>query len=173
MFKKLNIKSTLISGTIAGLLFSIPVYIYIQFASFRESWLLYTGSFLFVIVIWIHTIRDNKQRAQNESTVSLIFNSLMATLAGIIFSCLTCFILLVVLIPGYLDNGTPAKVMTFEPVNIIKDKTDGLSFLVFMAATVVNFCVGLFAGMVLPFYTKQNQTRDTREPVPLHEHGMK
>ena len=97
----------------------------------------------------------------------------MATLAGIIFSCLTCFILLVVLIPGYLDNGTPAKVMTFEPVNIIKDKTDGLSFLVFMAATVVNFCVGLFAGMVLPFYTKQNQTRDTREPVPLHEHGMK
>jgi len=75
-------------------------------------------------------------------------------------------------VPGYLSSSHP-KTLVEEPVNIIHDKTDGLSFMVFMAATVINFSVGSFTGIVLPFYLKKNQTMDPRVPTPLHNRGDK
>lgn len=173
MFKKIDIRSTLISATIAAVLYSTLAGIFIYLASYRYSSLLYFGSVLFGIVMWIHTIRDNKKRGENESTVALIFASNMTTVAGVIISCLICFCLLAILVPGYLSSATPDKTFVGEPVNIIKDKTDGLSFEVFMSATIINYSVGAFVGLILPFYSKRNQTRDSREPTPLHQQGTK
>lgn len=172
MFRKLNKRSTLISGAIAGILFCIPAFIYIRSANYEQSWMLYMGSFLFMIVIWVHTMLDSKKRDDNESTVALVFASHMATIVGIIISCLICFFLLSLFVPGYLSSSHP-KTLVEEPANIIHDKTDGLSFSVFMAATVINFSVGSFTGIVLPFYLKKNQTRDPRVPTPLHNRGNK
>jgi hypothetical protein len=173
MLKKLNIKLTLISGAIAAILFIIPVYIYIRRADYQQSWLLYLGSIMFMIAMWVHTIRDSKQRGNNESTVALVFASHMATIAGIIFSCLLSFLLLLVFIPGYVQPGDTGKTLVEEPANTIHDKTDGLSFNIFMAATVINFSVGSFTGIILPFYLKRNQTRDNKAPTPLHQRGDK
>ena len=126
-----------------------------------------------MIVIWVHTMLDSKKRDNNESTVALVFASHMAVLVGIIVACIICFLLLSIMVPGYLSSSHPEKTLVDEPVNIIHDKTEGLSFIVFMAATVVNFSVGSFTSIVLPFYLKKNQTRDPRIPTPLHNRGGK
>jgi len=173
MLRKVNIFRTVISGLIAAALFSILVYVFISDNTYTNSWLLYFGSFLFLVVIWIHTIRENKKQSENESTVALVFISHMATIAGIIFSVVLSFLLLSLLVPGYLDQGNADQVMRQEPANVIKDKTDGLSFQVFFAATVINFAVGSFAGIILPFYSKRNQTKDPKDPSPLHNYGVK
>lgn len=171
LLNKVNIRATLITGVIAAFLFSIPVFIYLNEATYRSSWLLYSGSFLFLIVIWLHTFFDSQRRQHNESTVALVFNSHLATITGIIFSCLLCFLLLVIMVPGYLSPGMADKIQTGEPVNTIKDKTGGLSFEVFMAATFINFSVGSFTSIVLPFSLKRNQAKDAKEPTPLHQRG--
>ncbi len=173
MFKKVNFFATLVTSLAGGVLFSVPVFFFIRDNAYTESWLLYLGSFLFLTVIWIHTVRENKKRREDESTVALIFISHVATIAGIIISCIICFLLLVTMVPGYLDSGMADKVLTGEPANTIKDKTDGLSFDIFFAATVINFAVGSFAGIILPFYTKRTQTKDSKEPTPLHQYGVK
>jgi hypothetical protein len=173
MFKKIDIRSTLIAASIAAIFYSIMAGIYIYQARYTDSWLLYFGSIMFGIVMWVHTVRDNRKRGENESTVALIFASNMATVAGVVISCFICLLLLIILVPGYLGYGMADKTLTDEPVNIIKDKTDGLSFEVFMTATIVNYSVGAFVGLILPFYSKRNQTRDTREPTPLHQRGAK
>jgi hypothetical protein len=173
MFRKIDFKSSIISATIAAVLFCIPVYIFIQRADYRESWLLYMGSFLFFIVMWIHTLHDSKKRQDNESTVALVFASHVVTIMGIVIAAFLSFLLLVMLVPGYLDSGMAEKQLTNEPVNIIHDKTDGLSFEVFFAATIINFSVGSFTGIVLPFYTKRNQVTDKKDPAPLHQRGAK
>lgn len=173
MLQKVNIRATIITAIIAALVFCVPASIYISRASYRDTWLLYLGSFLFFITIWVHTMMDSLRRKNNESTVALIFASHMATIAGIILSCLACFILLTVMVPGYLQPGMADKVLTGEPANTIIDKTDGMSLDIFMAATIINFSVGSFAGIVLPFYMKRNQTRDRRRPTPFHNKGMK
>jgi hypothetical protein len=172
MFKKLNIRTTLIAGTIAGILFSIPALIYIRSANYEKSWLLYVGSFLFMITQWIHTILESKRRENNESTVALVFASHAATMVGIVVSCILSFLLLSLFVPGYLSSSHP-KTLTEEPVNIIHDKTEGLSFSVFMAATAINFSLGFFTAIVIPFILIKNQTRDSRIPTPLHNRGSK
>ena len=173
MFKKVNIGTTLVAGITAGVLFSIPVFFYIQSARYSDSWLLYLGSFLFLSVIAIHTYRDNLNREKNESTIALVFASHMATLVGIICACLLSFTMLWAMVPGYLEAGAADKALTGEPINTIRDKTDGLSIDVFMAATLINFSVGSIVGIVLPFYTKRNQTKDNREPTPFHQKGTR
>ena len=173
MWKKLNLRATLIAGALAAFLFSIPAFFYIRSSNYNLTGLLYVGSFLFMAVIAIHTLRDNKKRAENESTVALVFNSHMATITGVIISCILCLIMLVFMVPGYLEPGMADKVLTNEPANTIKDKTDGLSFDVLLAAALINFSVGSFVGIILPFYSKRNQTRDSREPTPLHQEGSK
>jgi hypothetical protein len=170
MLKKVNVRRTLIASLAASLLFAISVIFYIHFNTYRQTWLLYLGSFLFFVVIWIHTIRESKLRTQSESTVALAFVSHVATLSGIFLSCIWCFIILSLMVKGYLHSGNAAHPMTDEPANVIKDKTDGLSFQVFFAATIINFSVGSFTGIVLPFYTKRNQTRDNEAPTPLHQY---
>lgn len=173
MFRKIDVRSTAIAATIAAVLFSLMACVYILNANYTMSWLLYIGNVLFGIVMWIHTLRDNKKRGENESTVALVFSSHVATIAGIILSCVLCFLLLVILVPGYLGGGMADKTLTNEPVNIVKDKTDGLSFEIFLAATIINFSAGSFTGIILPFYSKRNQTRDQRDPAPLHQKGTK
>ncbi len=173
MLRKVNIFRTLITGLIAGGVFAIPVYLFIRDNTYTNSWILYIGSFLFMVVVWMHTMHENKKRKEKESTVALVFVSHMATLAGVIFSVVFSFILLSLFVPGYFDQGNADQLMRQEPANVITDKTDGLSFQVFFAATVINFSVGSFVGIILPFYAKRNQTRDPKDPSPFHHYGVK
>jgi riboflavin transporter FmnP len=169
MFKKINWPRTLISGSLAGILFCIPVYFFIKDATYQESWLFYVGSFFFLIVIAAHTLVENKLRGQNESTVALVFASHVATIVGVIVAIILCFFLLVIFVPGYLSAGNTAKTLINEPSNTILDKTNGLSFKVFMCATILNFSAGSFASIIFPFAAKKNQTKDSREPTPLQQ----
>ena len=173
MFKKVDLQATLQYGAIAAVAFCIPVFFFIQQAKYAGAWLLYLGSFLFMSIVAFHLIKDSKKRGDNESTAALVFASHMVTIAGIIIACVICFLLLSIFIPGYLGKGMADKLLTGEPANSLKDKTDGLSIDVFMAATIINFSVGSFVSIIFPFYLKRNQTRDDREPKPLHQQGRK
>ena len=174
MLKKVNLVTTLTAAAIAALLFCIAVFAYIRQADYNQTWLLYLGSFAFMVVIWVHTMRDSKKRANNdESTVALVFASHVATILGVVISVLVSFILLSVFVPGYLEAGNTAKALEQVPANMVHDKTEGLSFIVIMAASVINFAAGSFGGIILPFYLKRNQTRDSKTPTPLHQRGMK
>jgi len=173
LLRKIDVIRTIKFAFIAAVAFIIPVFFFVKDSLYRESWLLYLGSFLFLIIIWIHTLSENKRRGENESTVTMVFISHAATITGIVLAALLSFILLSLMVPGYLASGPPDRLMTGEPANIIKDKTGGLSFEVFFAATVINFAVGSFSGIILAFYSKRNQTNDRKDPSPMHNYGVK
>jgi hypothetical protein len=173
MFRKVNFRLSLLSASFAALLFCIPVFFYIQSANYKSSWLLYLGSFAFMTVIWIHTMIDSKQRGNNESTVALIFASEVTTVIGILLTVVLCLLMMLLYVPGYFGSSSTEVVLRDTPANTIKDKTNGLSFELFTAATLINFFVGSFAGVILPFYMKRPQTQDPKEPTPLHHHETK
>ena len=169
MFRKIIWRSTLISSIIAATLFCIPAGLYIYYADYSMSWILYLGSVLFFFTIAIHTYSDSKKRGGNESTVALVFSSHVATICGVILATSVCFLLLTLLIPGFLHTGPADKILEKAPANTINGKTNGLGLYVFIASTVINFSGGSFASITIPFYAKRNQTKDNREPVPLHQ----
>lgn len=171
-FRKLDKRAALLAGLSAGIAFCIPVFFYIQFAQYRNSWLIYLGCFLFFAIMWMHTLAESKKRGNNESSVALIFAAHVATVAGILVAVCGSFALLSIMIPGYLTDANPSKTLTGEPTNVILDKTNGLSFQIFLAATFINFSVGSFSAIVLSFTAKRDQKKDNRDPAPLHQQGQ-
>jgi hypothetical protein len=173
MFRKVNWKHSLTFGGIAGLLFCIPAFVYIQRASYNDSWLLYLGSMLFFLVIVADILVFNKKRGGNDSTVAMVFESHMTTLIGVLTSLLICLILLMIMVPGFFHSGMADKQLTDAPANTIHDKTNGLNFKVFALALIANFSFGSFASIIFPFTAKRNQMGDRRDPAPLHQAGRK
>ncbi|MEO7522634.1 MAG: hypothetical protein ABIT58_00990 [Ferruginibacter sp.] len=170
MFKKINWKHSLVSACIASFLFCTCAFIYIQKANYTVSWVLYLGSLLYFFTIATVTVIDNNNRGGNESTIAMIFASLVITIAGIILSVVVCLILLSVLDHGSIGFGRAARTMTENPPASIQGKTGGLVFRTMFAAVVLNFFGGTFAGVTIPFYSKQNQTIDDKAPTPLEKH---
>ena len=169
MFKKIDWVSTFKWASFGALLFCVPAFIYIIHADYTLSWILFLGSVLFLFVNAFHNVVESKKRGGDESTIALVFAAHVTTIAGILLACLVCFILLVILVPGYLEAAPAEKLLTKEPASMVMDKTNGLSFNLFISATVLNFAGGSIAGITVPFYAKRNQTKDNKEPVPLQQ----
>ena len=93
----------------------------------------------------------------------------IATITGVVISVVLSFLLILIFVPGFLDQPVPDKVLRSEPSNVIKDKTEGLAFMIFMTATVGNFSAGSFVTIIFPFSLKKDQTKEkvTREQREL------
>lgn len=173
MFRKVNWAHSLTYGIVGAVLFSIAALIFIQRASYTDSWLLYVGSMAFFITMIVGLISYNKKRGGDESSAAMVFQGHITTIVGVLASLLICFLLLTIFVPGYLGAGDTAKQLTDEPANTVHDKTNGLGFKVFVLALLANFIFGSMASIIYPFTAKRNQTGDKKDPAPLHQQGVK
>src|SRR5215203_4843772 len=110
---------------LGAIAYCVPVVFYIYDATYRQTWLLFLGVFFFLIVSIIHTLQDSRKRRHNVKTFRLMYDSHVITIISIVITVILCFILMAVLIPGYVGNGQPAKALTDNPPNDVFDKTNG------------------------------------------------
>jgi hypothetical protein len=161
MNKPFNPKPYLIYGLLAAVVYCIPVTVFLSDPEYSQGWLLYLGNLLFLFVIVAFLFAFNRKRSENAATLAMLTAGHIATLFGIVISCVLAFLLLVIMVPGYLGAGEADKVLTNEPANITYDKTRGLSFMVFATAIIGNFAAGSFVSIIFPFALKADQTRET------------
>ncbi len=162
MFKAINFRLSLVVASLAALLFCIPAFFFTQSADYKSYWLFYLGSFVFMEVIWKHITIDSRQRDNNAAAGTLIFVSEVTTVMVIFLTIALCRLMMLLFVPGYF-KGNISQVILREPAsNTIHDKTERLSFELFTAATLINFFVGSFAAVILPFYLKRNQKSNTK-----------
>lgn len=160
MKKPFNSKPYLFYGLLGAVAYCIPVTIFLSEAEYSQGWLLYLGNlfFLFAIVAFVYAF--NKKRDENAGTLAMLTAGHIATVTGIVISCILAFLLLVIMVPGYLSAGTTDKVLTGQPANTVFDKTRGLSFMVFATAIIGNLSAGSFVSIIFPFAMKADQTRE-------------
>lgn len=169
MFRKIDWHSTVIWAAVAAFIWTVPAFIYTRQGDYSQSWLLYLGTGLFFFTMALYTVRESFKRGGNESTVALVFASHVTTIVAILMCCVVVLLLLATLVPGYFSQGQADKILVDEPPQILNDRTHGLSFHLFVSATLLNFFGGSIAGVTIPFYAKRNQSKDNREPVPLQQ----
>lgn len=167
MSKKHFFKIRLFFGVLAAIAYSIPGYIFIQKAIYTESWVLYIGNFLFMVVIgcflfYVSGIKDN-----NLNTLSLIIAGEKTVVTGVIVSALLSFILLLILVHGLLGTGIPGKVMASKPANTITDRTNGLDFMLIINSLIGNFVTGSFVSVMVPASLKRKQKTEQRPSAHL------
>jgi hypothetical protein len=168
MFKSLDFALTIKTAAIAALAFAVPVFFYIRDTRYAESWLLYLGSFLFFVVIGIHTLFFNHGIKGNTNTMATIFESEIVTIMGIVIAVVLSLILLSIMVPGYLF-GHAGRIAPDSPANTIHDKTNGLSFRILAGAVLINFAFGSFAATMFSFTIKQGNERDSKSDPKENE----
>ncbi|MEO5943648.1 MAG: hypothetical protein ABIP30_07005 [Ferruginibacter sp.] len=154
MFKKMNWRNIFPAATIAALFFCFFAFLFIQQAEYSSTWLLYLGSICFFFSITAFSIFRKAEKRNDETTTTPIFEGLVTTGTGIIISCLIVFILLLILMPGFIESVPATHVLQGEPAAGIAGKTNGLVFKVFFAATLLNFFGGSIASIIMAFYIK-------------------
>lgn len=170
MSGKLNLKLTLQFAVLEAIAFCIPVFFYIRDDMYAHTWLLYLGSFFFLILTVVHTLRDGKRRGGYERTFTLVFDSHMITILGIILSCLLSFIMLLIFVPQYFNHSNIDVSVVGEPPQNQSRGTDGPGLKIFMIAVIANFAVGSIVGILLPFYSGRGRG-NSGEQFPLEQKG--
>lgn len=160
MTKPFNPKPYLTYGLLGAVVYCIPVTVFLSDPEYAQGWLLYLGNLLFLFAIVAFVYNFNKKRSENAGTLVMLTAGHIATLMGIIASCILSFLLLVILVPDYLHTGPPVSVVPGMPAHQVYDTTRGLSFMVFATAIIGNLSAGSFVSIIFPFALKADQTRE-------------
>lgn len=162
MFKKEYLASYIKWGIISAVAFCIPMIIFVKSADYAATWWLYVGNALFLVVIALYMLAFNKAQRENASTQTMMAAGHIATIIGIIISCIVAAIALVIFIPDIFSAGTSDSAMGDAPAQTGTGKTHGLIFFVFMNATIGNFCGGSFSSILIPYSARKNQAKDKK-----------
>lgn len=146
---------------LAAIVYCIPVLFFLRDATYKEAWLLYVGNFLFLFPVLLLLVQFNRQHKENTSSIAMLKAGSLVTVTGIVVSCLLCLLLILMMVPGYLHAGPTQKLLENKPANMINDKTNGLSFMVFANAVVGNISTGLFIAILFAFSLKSDQTKES------------
>lgn len=165
MFRKEYLASYLKWGLISAIAFSIPMIVFVSSGEYSKTWWLFVGNGLFLAVIAIYMLNFNKAKNENASTQTMVAAGHIATVFGIIISCIIAAIALVIFVPDVFSSGTSDMALEDAPAQTGTDKTHGLVFFLFMCATIGNICGGSFSSFMVPYSARRDQTKDRRSEV--------
>ena len=165
MFKKEYLASYLKWGFLSALAFCIPMFIFLSSEDYVSTWLLFLGNGIVMVVIGAYMLALNKSKGENASTQTMVAAGHIATIVAIIISCIVAAIALPMFIPDIFSGGKSDGALINAPSQTGTGKTNGLIFILFMCATVGNFCFGSFASFMIPYTARKNQTKDRKSEV--------
>ncbi len=152
MLKNIHWKSIFPAALTAALLFSFFTFFFILQADYTSTWLLYLGNVFFIFTLASFFIFFKNDANDHGTASSTIFRGMVTTFTGILMSVILVFILLLIVMPGFIESGTPSHVLQGEPPAALEGKTNGLVFKVFMAAIVLNFFGGAIISVIFSVY---------------------
>ncbi|MEJ7680021.1 MAG: hypothetical protein WKG06_19615 [Segetibacter sp.] len=165
MFKKLYIPSYLMYGTLAAILFCIPMIIFVSSAKFSNTWWLYVGNVLFLLGIVFFMLAFNKRKGEDTSTQTMVAAGHITTVVGIIISIIVAVIALLMFVPDIFNSGQSDTVLENAPSGTGTGKTHGLVFMMFMNAIIGNLVAGSVPSILLSYTAKRDQTKDRKSEV--------
>lgn len=165
MFQKKFLASYIKYGVAAAILYCITVIIFLKSADFTSTWWLFVGNALFLCAIVAHVLAFNRLRNENDSTQNLVAAGHIATVVGIILSCIITAILLFSFVPDIFSAGKSDTVLENAPAQTGSGKTNGLIFILAMNTIIGNFCGGSVASIIVPFTAIRNQMKDRKSKV--------
>ena len=151
-------------GGAAAILFVLPVWYFLARADYEQSWVVYSGTILFMFAIMAYAIRLVRLPQDQKSAVGMLMAGHLVILTGILLSVLFSGILCLVYIPGFMSGHSADGFLQNTPSGLNRNNT-GTVFQVFVPATLGNLGAGSFISVIISYALKPNQTKD--KPAPL------
>ena len=144
---------------ISSVLYSIPVIFFLKDQRYSDTWLLYLGSAIFLMCIFIFGIVYG---GKTTNQTSKKYNGFTVTTLGVIFSCILILLLTLIFAPGVFNIGPAPDVMKQTPAAIAKNNGHGLLFMMLADAIIINFCAGTFAAVM-------TRSKNEEKKLPANE----
>lgn len=135
-------------GIICGILYCIPMFFVLFHADFKNVWLLYLGSTIFLFCILGSVILENRKRKGDVTIGELIKGGFIRVGIGILTTFIITILTIVIAFPHLIGTPPNTTVLTDTPVNMIEGETNGLVYVLFMNGAFVNLAAGAFGAFV-------------------------
>lgn len=165
MFKREFIGFYLKTGIVASILYTIPMIMFLNSASFSSTYLLFIGNMLFAFAVAILLYIYNNSRGGNASTQNMKAVGHIASITGVIIATIIAAIALVIIVPDILSSGKSETAFENAPSQTGTGKTNGLVFVLLMNTIIGNFTGGSLAALIVPITAKKDQTKDRNSEV--------
>jgi hypothetical protein len=165
LLNKQHLRQYLLYGSAAALVYIIPYLIFLIQNEYENFYILFIGSGLFMLAIFIYTLKLIRQPYDKKRTLSMIFAGHFATITGVLIAAVLVVIIFLFFFPNVFTTTQPDKIVEDLPAAMRSDKPSGVLFPILFITTLGNFGVGSFISLITAYAGKLNQTKD--EPVSL------
>ncbi len=143
-FTFFNIKA----GIICGILYCIPMFFVLFHADFRNVWVLYVGSSIFLFSTLFSVIIENRKRRGNVTIGELVKGGMIRVVIGILTIFIITIATIIIAFPHLIGTPPNTTQLTDTPVNMIEGETNGLVYVLFMNGAFVNLAAGAFGAFI-------------------------
>ena len=150
---KYNVISLSKFGITAAILYIIPVIFFLKDRRFSDLWLLYLGSALFLMALFIFGIMYAGKNLGSGSP----YNGFIVTIIGVISSCVFIVIFTLILAPDVFGIGSANDALRNTPPAIGSSGNHGILFMMIASAILMNFCAGIFAALMTKSKAEENK----------------
>ncbi|TMI93658.1 MAG: hypothetical protein E6H08_10170 [Bacteroidetes bacterium] len=165
LLNKQHLKQYFLYGSAAALVYIIPYIIFLIRNDYENFYILFIGSGLFMLTIFIYTLKLIRQPYDKKRTLSMIFSGHLATITGVLIATVLVVMIFFFFFPNVFTTTHPDQIVEDLPAAMRSGKPSGILFPILFITTLGNFGVGSFISLITAYAGKLNQTKD--EPVSL------
>jgi hypothetical protein len=153
-------------GIAAAIIYCIPVIFFLKDRRFADTWLLYLGSALFLVITFAFGIIYGFPKNEDPAKV---YNGFTVTILGVIASVILVLLLTLILAPDVYGIGSANDVLNHTPAAMGKGGNHSILFLMLANAAIVNFAAGAFSAVMSKGKNAENKLPPNQSNVPIHE----
>jgi hypothetical protein len=167
-FNRQHIREYLLYGLMAAVVYMLPVIYYLYNNRYENLYYLYIGCALFMGVIFYYNYKLLDRKYDKRRAVSMLISGHLATLAGIVISCLLAFIAVYIAFPELLSSDSNRQVLPNAHETNQVSRPSYLLLMILSTATIGNFAVGAFISVIVTYAGKRDQTKDKPANLEMH-----
>ena len=160
MFDRQHLKEYFLYGSIAALLYMVPVIYFLYNHKYENLYYLYIGCFLFMVSIFYYNYKLLDRQFDRKRAVSMLISGHLAVLAGIILACLFVIVSMLFAFPDLFSNMPPEQVIPNANDTNKIGNPGYLLLMILSTATIGNFGTGSFISLLITYAGKRDQTKD-------------
>ena len=165
VFNRQHIMEYVLYGSLAAILYIIPVFLFLGQKKYEDFYFLYIGTCLFMFAIFFYALRLVKRPYDSKRAVAMLIAGNLATLSGVVISIVLVIVGFFFYYPDIFSITPTASLIQDSPSTVQPIHPSGLLLMILILTIFGNTAVGAFVSVVTAYVGKKNQTSD--EPASL------
>lgn len=141
-------------GIVAAIAYCIPLIFFLKDRRFADTWLLYLGSALYLIITFTFGIIYGSRKSNNPART---YNGFTVAILGVVFSFLFVLAITLIFAPDVFGIGYANDALKQTPAAMNRGGNNGILFVMLSTALIVNFCAGLFSAVMSKSKNAENK----------------